>query len=170
MDRADLERRVDELAELHSGQAFADAIKALAADLNSDEEELLKQILLERGANFDKAVMDRVDARSWYQRQWDKASAGSRAVRQAATAAGPTRSPSRAKVCATASATGSNSAAGQTKMSFSSIRPARAPWSVRVARAGQHGLGVAPRPQLLRRAEVASPRAADAGREPRRKL
>lgn len=65
--------RVDELAELYSGQAFANAIKALAGDLNSDEEELLKQILLERGANFDKAVMDRIDARSWYQRQWDKA-------------------------------------------------------------------------------------------------
>ena len=73
MDRADLERRVDELAELHSGRAFADAIKALAADLNRHEEELLKQILLERGANFDKAVMERIDARSWYQRQWDKA-------------------------------------------------------------------------------------------------
>ena len=72
MDRADLERRVDELAELYSGQDFADAIKALAADLNGDEEELLKEILLERGANFDKAVMDRVDARSWFQRQWDK--------------------------------------------------------------------------------------------------
>ena len=76
MDRADLERRVDELAEQHTGQAFADAIKALAADLNGDEEELLKEILLERGANFDKAVMDRVDARGWFQRQWDKASSG----------------------------------------------------------------------------------------------
>jgi len=73
MDRADLERRVDELAEQHAGEAFADAIKALAAHLNGDEEELLKQILLERGANFDKVVMDRVDARGWFQRQWDKA-------------------------------------------------------------------------------------------------
>ncbi len=74
VDRDDLERRVDELAELHSGAAFADAIKALAADLNGDEAELLKEILLERGANFDKAVMERVDARGWFQRQWDKAS------------------------------------------------------------------------------------------------
>ena len=73
VDRIDLEQRVDELAELHSGQDFADEIKALAADLNADEEELLKEILLERGANFDKAVMERIDARSWYQRQWDKA-------------------------------------------------------------------------------------------------
>jgi hypothetical protein len=74
LDRADLERRVDELAELYSGQGFADAIKELAADLNADEAELLKEILLERGANFDQAVMDRVDARGWFQRQWDKAS------------------------------------------------------------------------------------------------
>ena len=76
MDRADLERRVDELAEQNTGQAFADSIKVLAADLNSDEEELLKEILLERGAKLDKALMDRVDARGWFQRQWDKADAG----------------------------------------------------------------------------------------------
>ena len=73
MDRADLELRVDELAGQHTGPAFADAIKALAAGLNGDEEELLKEILLERGANFDKALIDRVDARGWFQRQWDKA-------------------------------------------------------------------------------------------------
>lgn len=71
--RAELERRVDMLAEQHSGTAFADAIKALAADLNGDEAELLRQILLERGANFDQAVMERVDARGWFRRQWDKA-------------------------------------------------------------------------------------------------
>ena len=71
--RADLERRVDELAERHSGQAFAAAIKALAAELNGDEMELLKEILLDRGATADQALMDRVDARGWFQRQWDKA-------------------------------------------------------------------------------------------------
>ena len=73
MTRADLERRVDELAAQHSGRAFADAITALAAELNGDEAEVLQEILLERGANFDKAMMDRVDARGWFQRQWDKA-------------------------------------------------------------------------------------------------
>jgi hypothetical protein len=73
VDRADLELRVDELAGQHTGLAFADAIKALAAGLNGDEEELLKEILLERGGNVDKALMDRVDARGWFQRQWDKA-------------------------------------------------------------------------------------------------
>jgi hypothetical protein len=71
--RAYLEWRVDELAEQHSGRAFADAIKVLAAGLNGDEVELLKQILLERGATADQALMDRVDARGWFQRQWDKA-------------------------------------------------------------------------------------------------
>ena len=76
MDRAALEWRVDELAQLHSGQAFADAIKELAAGLNGDEEELLKEILIERAATFDQAVMERVDARGWFRRQWDKASGG----------------------------------------------------------------------------------------------
>lgn len=74
LSRVDLEWRVDVLAEQHSGRAFADAIKVLADELNGDEKELLQQILLERGATFDQAVMDRVDARGWFQRQWDKAS------------------------------------------------------------------------------------------------
>ena len=30
-------------------------------------------MLLERAANFDQAIMDRVDARGWFRRQWDKA-------------------------------------------------------------------------------------------------
>ena len=71
--RAEVERRVDELAERHSGPAFAEAVKALAADLDGDDRELLKEVLLERGASLDQAMMDRVDARGWFQRQWDKA-------------------------------------------------------------------------------------------------
>ena len=74
MNRAELEWRVDDLAEQHSGRAFADAIKELAEGLNGDEKQLLPQILLDRGASFDQAVLDRVDARGWFQRQWDKAS------------------------------------------------------------------------------------------------
>jgi hypothetical protein len=73
IDRADLERQVDQLAAEHSGRAFADAIKTLAGDLNGDEAELLKEILLERGASFDQAMMERVDARGWFRRQWDRA-------------------------------------------------------------------------------------------------
>jgi len=72
--RAELERRVDELAEQHSGRTFADAVKELAAELDTGDTKLLKEILLERGVNFDQAVMDRVDARGWFQRHWDKAS------------------------------------------------------------------------------------------------
>ena len=74
LGRADLERQVDALAEQHSGRAFADAIKLLADGLNGDEKELLQQILLERGGALDQALMDRVDARGWFRRQWDKAS------------------------------------------------------------------------------------------------
>jgi hypothetical protein len=74
LGRVDLEWRVDELAARHSGRSFADAIKALAGELNGDEKELLQQILLERAAAFDKAAMERVDSRGWFRRQWDKAS------------------------------------------------------------------------------------------------
>ena len=72
VDRADLERRVDELAEQLSGR-LRERDQGSTADLTGDEEELLKGILLERGANLDQAVMDRVDARGWFRRQWDKA-------------------------------------------------------------------------------------------------
>jgi len=72
--RAELEVRVDELAQQYSGRDFADAIKTLAAELNGDEKEVLQEVLLDRGATFDRAIMDRVDTRGWFQRQWDKAS------------------------------------------------------------------------------------------------
>jgi hypothetical protein len=68
-----LARRVDELAAEHSGRAFADAIKELYAELGEVQREQLKEILLERGAKLDQAVIDRVDARGWLRRQWDKA-------------------------------------------------------------------------------------------------
>ena len=29
--------------------------------------------MLERAADFDQAIMERVDARGWFRRQWDKA-------------------------------------------------------------------------------------------------
>jgi flagellar biosynthesis regulator FlaF len=76
MNRHQLARRVDELAAEHSGQAFADAITELAATLDEYEKEELQRVLLERAANLDQAVMDRVDARGWFRRQWDRASGG----------------------------------------------------------------------------------------------
>ncbi len=72
--RPDVTRRVDELAEQHSGREFAEAIRAYSATLGGDAQENLKQVLLERAADFDQAIMDRVDARGWFRRQWDRAS------------------------------------------------------------------------------------------------
>jgi hypothetical protein len=71
---SEVERRVDELAALYSGPAFANAIKAYAATLDAAQREELEQLLVERAANLDQAVMERVDARGWFRRQWDKAS------------------------------------------------------------------------------------------------
>ena len=68
-----VERRVDELARQHSGQAFADAIRAYSDSLDERSREELKQILVARAANFDQAVMERVDARGWFRREWDRA-------------------------------------------------------------------------------------------------
>ena len=73
MDRAVIARRVDELAEEHSGAAFAEAIQAYSATLDEASQEELKEIVLERAANFDQAVMERVDTGGWFRRQWDKA-------------------------------------------------------------------------------------------------
>jgi hypothetical protein len=75
--RAELERRVDELAGELSGRAFAKAIQAYFAELDPESQEELRRILLERAANFDQAMMDRVDARGWIRRQWDRASGSS---------------------------------------------------------------------------------------------
>jgi hypothetical protein len=71
--RAELERRVDALAAEHSGPAFAEAIKELFAGLGPHDREGRREIVLARAANVDQAVMDRVDARGWLRRQWDRA-------------------------------------------------------------------------------------------------
>lgn len=73
MSAAEVERRVDELAAQYSGQAFADAIRAYSDSLDERSREELKRILVARAASFDQAVMDRVDARGWFRRQWDRA-------------------------------------------------------------------------------------------------
>jgi hypothetical protein len=74
ISRRQLEERVDEIAAHHSGPAFANAIRALHEELGSAEREQLEEILVERAANLDEAVMERVDARGWFRRQWDRAS------------------------------------------------------------------------------------------------
>jgi hypothetical protein len=72
--RVELERRVAELADEHSGRDFARAVQDYFDQLDPEAQEELRDILLERAANLDQAVMDRVDARGWFRRQWDKAS------------------------------------------------------------------------------------------------
>jgi CHASE3 domain sensor protein len=74
--RAEIARRVDELAQEHSGRAFADAIRTYFDELDPASQDELRQILLERASNFDQAVMDRVEARGWFRRQWDRAAPG----------------------------------------------------------------------------------------------
>lgn len=72
--RMELERRVDELAARHSGEEFAAAVKDLHDGLDPDGREQLKEIVMARAASVDEALMDRVDARGWIRRQWDRAS------------------------------------------------------------------------------------------------
>ncbi len=73
MTRQDVPRRVDDLAGLHSGRDFAEAIRAYAETLGPEARAELEQVLLERAADFDQAIMERVDARGWFRRQWDRA-------------------------------------------------------------------------------------------------
>ena len=80
--RRELELRVDELARQHSGRDFAEAIRVYSVTLDDDEQEELKRVLLERAADFDQAVMDRVDARGWLRRQWDEATTPRRPKRR----------------------------------------------------------------------------------------
>jgi myo-inositol catabolism protein IolC len=71
--RAELEARVDELAARHTGPAFAEAVRSLHEELGRAERELLVEIVLERAVSLDEAVMERVEARGWLRRQWDRA-------------------------------------------------------------------------------------------------
>jgi hypothetical protein len=71
--RVELERRVAELADEHSGREFAKAVQEYFDQLDPEAQTELRDILVERAANLDQAVMDRVDARGWFRRQWDKA-------------------------------------------------------------------------------------------------
>jgi hypothetical protein len=71
--RAEISRHLDELAEAYSGRAFADAVQAYADELDEASRKQLKDVLLERAISFDEAIMERVDARGWFRRQWDKA-------------------------------------------------------------------------------------------------
>ena len=81
MSRRELERRVDELAEAHSGTAFADAVRRWSETLCPDEQEELKGILLERARLLEDAVEERFEAQGWFRRMWREAG-GPRKPRQ----------------------------------------------------------------------------------------
>jgi hypothetical protein len=70
MIREELERQVDDLAELYSGQDFADAVQRYSQDLRPDEQEELRAILLERARLLEDAVQERAEARGWFRRMW----------------------------------------------------------------------------------------------------
>ena len=71
MSRADLERRVDELAESYSGEEFADAVRRLSDDLPPEQQEELQSILLEKARLLEDAVEERAEARGWFRRMWE---------------------------------------------------------------------------------------------------
>jgi hypothetical protein len=66
--RHELERRVDELAEEYSGEAFADAVRRYSETLRADEQEELRAVLLERARLLDGAVEERFQSRGWIKR------------------------------------------------------------------------------------------------------
>ena len=72
MTRQELERRVDELAEEHSGEAFADAVRRFAETLDDGEREALTAVLLERAQLLEDAVGERYRARGWFRRMIDR--------------------------------------------------------------------------------------------------
>lgn len=69
--RAELERRVDELAGLHSGEAFAEAVRRYSGTLGDDGREELKTVLLERARLLEGAVRERAEARGWIRRTFN---------------------------------------------------------------------------------------------------
>ncbi|HSK15087.1 MAG TPA: HEAT repeat domain-containing protein [Gaiellaceae bacterium] len=85
--------RVDALAQAHEGEAFVEAVRALAAELGPEEQQLLREALLERAAdeeNFRKAAGRRFAEKGWtrrtfarFERLWgeDRAGAVAEAIR-----------------------------------------------------------------------------------------
>lgn len=68
MSRREIERRVDELADAYSGQAFADAISRYADGLDPLSREELQHVLLERARAEDDAIERRFEERGWFRR------------------------------------------------------------------------------------------------------
>ncbi len=71
MSDRDVELAVDELAEAHSGEAFAEAVRRYSATLGEDDREELKAVLLERARLLEDAVEERFRARGWMRRTFN---------------------------------------------------------------------------------------------------
>ncbi len=70
--RRELEQRIDELAALYEGAAFADAVRSYSDGLDDDAREELKVILLRRARAFEDAVDDRFEAKGWVRRTFGR--------------------------------------------------------------------------------------------------
>ncbi len=70
MTRAELERRVDELAARHRGAAFANAVRRFSEEeLDEADREELKAVLLRKARAFEDALDERFEAKGWIRRQ-----------------------------------------------------------------------------------------------------
>ena len=74
--RTELGRRVDELAALHSGAAFAAAVKAYAETLDAAARAELGEVLLERAGGPEQAIRERWEERFWVRRVFRRMSGG----------------------------------------------------------------------------------------------
>lgn len=72
MTRSEVERKVDELAEVHNGEAFADAVRRYSESLSEDEREELKAVLLDRARLLEDAVEERYKVRGWFARTLER--------------------------------------------------------------------------------------------------
>jgi hypothetical protein len=73
--RRDIEDRVNVLRERYDGEAFAAAIAEFSDELESEEQEDLREILLERSreqAVRNAALEERLDRGGWIKRTFDK--------------------------------------------------------------------------------------------------
>lgn len=70
--RRELEQRVDELAADHEGAAFADAVRSYSEELDEEDREELKAILLIRARALEDAVGDRFEAHGWFRRTFGR--------------------------------------------------------------------------------------------------
>ena len=73
--RRDIEDRVNVLRERHDGEAFAAAIAEFSDELGPEEQEDLREILLERSREHsvrNSALEARFDRGGWIKRTFDK--------------------------------------------------------------------------------------------------